>query len=83
MTSDGKVEVSAVKEDAGVTIRITDNGMGIPEEYRGKIWMPYYTTKPQGTGLGLPIARKFADALGAELNIESDKSGTVVTIEFG
>lgn len=83
VTADGRVEVSAIKEDAGVTIRITDNGMGIPEEYRGKIWMPYYTTKPQGTGLGLPIARKFADALGAELNIESDKSGTVVTIEFG
>jgi nitrogen fixation/metabolism regulation signal transduction histidine kinase len=83
VTTNGVVEVSAYKDEAGVTIKIKDNGMGVPDEYREKIWIPYYTTKPRGTGLGLPIAQKFADALGAEIGLESDKNGTVVTIEFG
>lgn len=83
VTTNGVVEVSAYKDEAGVTIRVKDNGMGVPEEYREKIWIPYYTTKPRGTGLGLPIAQKFADALGAEISLESDKNGTVVTIKFG
>ncbi len=83
VTTDGRVEITAFKDEGGVTLKIKDNGTGVPEEYAGKVWIPYYTTKPQGTGLGLPIARKFADALGAELTLESDKDGTTVTIEFG
>ena len=39
--------------------------------------------KPRGTGLGLPIALKFAHALKARLELTSDKSGTIITLEFG
>jgi len=83
LTSEGRIKISAEKADFAIRIFIEDNGMGIPDEYKEKIWKPYYTTKPRGTGLGLPIARKFAEALGANLKLSSDSNGTIVTLEFG
>jgi nitrogen fixation/metabolism regulation signal transduction histidine kinase len=83
ITSDGKVEISASKDGNFIFIKIHDNGIGVPEEFRDKIWKPYYTTKSQGTGLGLPIVLKFAQLLGAHLELVSDKNDTSVTIEFG
>ncbi len=81
--TEGKVEITAMRDDSVTILSIEDNGAGVPEEYREKIWKPYYTTKPRGTGLGLPIALKFAHALKARLELTSDKSGTIVTLEFG
>ena len=45
-------------QDNWITIRITDNGMGIPENVRAKLFDPFFTTKPigKGTGLGLSIS---------------------------
>ena len=83
VTIDGKVEISANKEAGFIFITIRDNGMGVPDEFKDKIWTPYYTTKPRGTGLGLPIVLKFAQILGAHLELISDKNGTTITIEFG
>jgi signal transduction histidine kinase len=42
----------------GVEIRVRDNGVGIPAEYRDKLFQPFFTTKPtgEGTGLGLSIS---------------------------
>ena len=83
LTEEGRIEITAEKADFAVRIFIEDNGPGIPEEYKEKIWKPYYTTKPRGTGLGLPIAAKFAEALGADLQLSSDSNGTIITLEFG
>src|SRR6185437_653824 len=55
----GCVEVSAIREDQSVVVRILDDGPGIPTEIRDLIFDPFFTTKPmgQGTGLGLHIVR--------------------------
>lgn len=54
------VEVSTelVEKDKEIVIKVTDNGTGIPESVRNKIFQPFFTTKPtgQGTGLGLSLA---------------------------
>lgn len=54
------VEVSTefVEEDEEIIIKVTDNGTGIPESVKNKIFQPFFTTKPtgQGTGLGLSLA---------------------------
>ena len=52
------VSISTQKTDSQIVIKIKDNGMGIPEDVKAKIFQPFFTTKPtgQGTGLGLSLA---------------------------
>ena len=56
-----------------IEIRITDNGLGIPEEIRGKIFQPFFTTKPtgEGTGLGLSLAYDIIKAHGGTITVSS------------
>jgi two-component system, NtrC family, sensor kinase len=52
------VSISSKKTDSGVEFRIKDNGTGIPDDVKARIFQPFFTTKPtgQGTGLGLSLA---------------------------
>ena len=62
-------------------IRVCDQGKGIPEELRDKIFMPFFTTKAKGTGLGLALSAKLANAHGGSLEIARDSSsGCVFTL---
>ncbi len=54
-----------------VEVRVHDNGPGIPTEKLGEVFKPFYTTKNQGTGLGLPISRKIVEAHGGLIHVES------------
>ena len=56
-----------------VTIRVTDNGNGIPQNMVGKIFQPFFTTKPtgQGTGLGLSLSYDIVKAHGGELKVDT------------
>jgi signal transduction histidine kinase/ligand-binding sensor domain-containing protein len=55
-----------------IEISVKDNGPGIPEEIKNKIFQPFFTTKPtgQGTGLGLSLSYDIVKAHGGELNVE-------------
>jgi len=70
-----KVEVSTTTLEGGrgVQISISDNGPGIPDAIKDKIFQPFFTTKPtgQGTGLGLSLSYDIVKAHGGELNVES------------
>jgi len=59
--------------DLGVKISIQDNGNGIPEKIKDKIFQPFFTTKPtgSGTGLGLSLAYDIVKAHGGEIKVES------------
>ncbi|WP_020674945.1 sensor histidine kinase [Geopsychrobacter electrodiphilus] len=57
-----------------VRIRIADTGPGITPEVRAKIFTPFFTTKTQGTGLGLPICRQLMEQNGGSLGVESELS---------
>lgn len=56
-----------------MTIRVKDNGSGIPDDVRDKIFQPFFTTKPtgQGTGLGLSLSFDIIKAHGGDLRVES------------
>jgi signal transduction histidine kinase len=58
-------------------VRISDSGTGIREENLAHIFDPFVTTKPQGTGLGLPIARTIIESYGGTIWAENRLRGAV------
>ena len=67
----GKIEVTVKQKEEKVEIRIRDNGCGIPEEIRKKIFEPNFTTKSSGSGLGLAICRRIIESLGGQIGFTS------------
>ena len=67
--------VELERADGTVHVSIWDRGKGIAPEQMDRIFEPFYSTSPEGTGLGLPIARRIARAHGGELEIESRPGG--------
>ena len=65
----GVVKLTARRLSSGVEVTVEDDGPGIPELARPSLFEPFFTTKSSGTGLGLPIARKLASALGGSLEV--------------
>jgi signal transduction histidine kinase len=65
------MEVEGREGREGILITAEDTGVGIPEDAIEKIFESFYTTKEEGTGLGLTIVRKIVRAHGGELNLES------------
>jgi signal transduction histidine kinase len=54
-----------------VVIDVVDNGPGVPAHLNDRIFLPFFTTKPKGSGLGLPIVRKIIDAHEGRLDLTS------------
>ncbi|MFN4153423.1 MAG: ATP-binding protein [Paracoccaceae bacterium] len=61
-----EIRVRMEPDDEGVTIRILDNGTGLPPD-RARLFEPYVTTREKGTGLGLPIVKKIIEEHGGTL----------------
>lgn len=59
-----------------VQIKITDNGTGISDEIKPKLFMPNFTTKSSGTGLGLAMCKRMAEQAGGDLQYETSANGT-------
>ncbi|MCU0381528.1 MAG: ATP-binding protein [Chitinophagaceae bacterium] len=76
---------SDIRNPKSIVIAIADNGPGIPDHARDKIFQPFFTTKPtgQGTGLGLSLSYDIVKAHGGSLRFESDASrGTTFIVEI-
>ena len=79
----GVIEVRWEPEGAQVRLEVVDNGCGIPEALRQKVFEPLFTTKPvgMGTGLGLGIIRDFVLEAGGTVTLQSvPGEGTTFTI---
>jgi two-component system, NtrC family, sensor histidine kinase HydH len=83
MPEGGTLTVIAQREDGEVRIDVIDSGSGIPAEQLTKIFRPFHTTKPNGHGLGLAIARKIVTAHGGTIDVQSEPGrGTKFTIRL-
>jgi PAS domain S-box-containing protein len=70
-TPGGRVEVNLAAEGDRVVVEVADNGVGISGEHRDRIFQPFFTTKPSGTGLGMAIVKKIVDLHGGDIAIDS------------
>lgn len=68
------------RSDDMVRIRVIDDGPGIPAELAATVFEPFVTSKPQGTGLGLTIAREAAQSLGGALAHEPTRTGCAMAV---
>ncbi|HAM10416.1 MAG: hypothetical protein A2X04_04800 [Bacteroidetes bacterium GWF2_41_9] len=82
----GKLGVVGIKMEIKgnkVTVAISDNGTGIPEDIRMKMFTPNFTTKSSGMGLGLSIVRKYVENAGGTIWFESESDkGTIFFVEL-
>ena len=64
---DRLLTVAARLEEGGVTVVVSDTGGGLTDEARRRLWEPFFTTKPRGLGMGLPICRRIVEAHGGRI----------------
>jgi signal transduction histidine kinase/pSer/pThr/pTyr-binding forkhead associated (FHA) protein len=78
----GTIRVFTTFEKDTISIRVEDNGKGIPRDKAKKIFQPFFTTKgSKGTGLGLSMTKKYIEDMGGLISVESEEGrGTAFTI---
>ena len=69
--SKAKIVITESIQDNNVTISIADNGLGIAEDVRSKIFTPNFTTKTSGTGLGLAMCKRMVEQAKGEIWFET------------
>jgi two-component system, NtrC family, nitrogen regulation sensor histidine kinase NtrY len=81
---DGLVTLSARRDSDGrVVISVADNGSGIAPDLRETIFVPFFTTKRQGSGVGLTLVRQITTAHGATVDIsDTPGGGATVSLRF-
>jgi two-component system NtrC family sensor kinase len=81
----GQVSVRSYKDEDnhGIVVEIEDSGMGIPQEHLERIFEPFFSTKPKGTGLGLAVNYGIIQKHGGQIRISSQPGrGTTMTIRL-
>ena len=69
--SEARVSIQPRLEGDTAELRVTDNGPGVPAALRQRIFEPFFTSRPEGTGLGLAVVRSVAEAHGGEIRLET------------
>ena len=83
MPEGGELVVRTYTTHNGVALRLIDTGCGMDENTCSHIFEAFYSTKPGGSGLGLPTTRKLIEAHGGRINVQSEVGrGTQFTIEL-
>jgi C4-dicarboxylate-specific signal transduction histidine kinase len=76
------IALSAESRNERVIIRVWDNGRGIASEDIEKVFIPFYTTKKKGSGIGLSLSKQIMKLHKGSIHFQSDDSGTTFYIEF-
>lgn len=80
--SEGEISISAEILEGQVHLHVRDNGSGIPENIRKEIFVPFFTTKKQGNGIGLSLSKQIMKAHKGDITVESNSEGTIFTLKF-
>ena len=82
LTPDVIVVLNSAYSDTEVQISISDNGPGIADDIREKIFRPNFTTKSNGNGLGLAISKHIVEGSGGRIEFETSSKGTTFFVYF-
>ncbi len=75
MRGRGAIDVAVSRDGAGIVVTIADHGPGIPDELRQRVFEPYFTTKQDGTGLGLALVRQTVEAHSGTITVADTPGG--------
>jgi signal transduction histidine kinase len=83
MPEGGQLVVRTAAERDMVAVYLIDTGVGMDDRTASRMFEPFYTTKPGGSGLGLPTTQKIVEAHGGRIGVQSEVGhGTQITIEL-
>ena len=78
----GQIRLLAKIDHGRMLLTVQDNGPRIPDSVLDQVFVPFFTTKRDGSGIGLSLSRQIMTAHGGEIAISSDESGTRVSLVF-
>jgi two-component system sensor histidine kinase TtrS len=76
------IDVLIEPDDRRMLVHVTDRGLGLDAAQRGRLFQPFFTTKPDGLGLGLPICKTIIEAHGGRLWAEANPGGVGMRFSF-
>ncbi|MCP9766541.1 GHKL domain-containing protein [Lacihabitans sp. LS3-19] len=83
-TSDPEITVTADYAQGVKTVSISDNAIGVEKEVQEKIFIPFFTTKKTGSGIGLSLSRQIMQLNGGNINyFQNQPSGSIFVLQFG
>ena len=71
----GAIDVAVTRDGGGLVVTIADHGPGVPDEMRQRVFEPYFTTKQDGTGLGLALVRQTIEAHSGTISVADTPGG--------
>ena len=81
MPDGGTLTVSSREDESFAEVRFTDTGVGMSADVRGKAFTPFFTTKQQGTGVGLSISQSIIEAHKGKIEVDGEPGqGTTFTV---
>lgn len=81
-TAAPRISIRARLDHGRVLLQVIDNGPGIPEAVLDQIFVPFFTTKRDGSGIGLSLSRQILTAHGGDIAVRSGDEGTTVSLVF-
>lgn len=81
-TREAKIEINAFEKNNQVIIEILDNGPGISEELKKEIFVPFFTTKKSGSGIGLSLSKQIMHLHGGTIKLRSNHGETIFSLYF-
>ena len=80
--TEGEVRVRLHAADRTVAIQVHDSGPGLSQEQQRHLFEAFYTTKPDGTGLGLAVSRELVEEMGGKLTYKNNSAGATFVVEL-
>jgi signal transduction histidine kinase len=75
MPAGGRIATRVAGGPEAVLVEIEDDGPGVPEEIRARVFEPFFTTRASGTGLGLAVVRRIMEFHGGEVSLRGTPGG--------